>query len=163
MSHLPIVKTAVWPDEQATQAFASSLAELPALRDCLITLHGDLGAGKTTLVRHLLRACGVQGRIKSPTYALVEAYELADWSAWHFDFYRFEDPQEWEDAGFRDLFSSPGLKLAEWPQKVGDLLPCSDLEIHLQATDDAQRRVRLSANTDTGEALVKALHLQQNS
>jgi hypothetical protein len=87
------------------------------LRNAFIELHGDLGAGKTTLVRHLLRALGVQGRVKSPTYAVVEPHEVPGLAIWHFDFYRFTDPREWEDAGFRDVFASPGLKLAEWPRK----------------------------------------------
>ena len=96
------------------------LAAHPAIANAFIELHGELGAGKTTLVRHLLRALGVQGRIKSPTYAVVEPYELPTLSTiWHFDFYRFNDPREWEDAGFRDIFAGPGLKLAEWPEKAG--------------------------------------------
>lgn len=92
------------------------------------TLRGDLGAGKTTFVRHLLRALGVTGRIKSPTYALVEPYDLPAPAggptmppAWHADLYRFDDPREWEDAGLRELFASPGLKLVEWPEKAGSL------------------------------------------
>ena len=101
-----------WPDEAATQAFAERLALEPALHDAFITLHGTLGAGKTTFVRHLLRALGVAGRVKSPTYAVVEPHEARGLSIWHFDFYRFSDPREWEDAGFRDIFAAPGLKLA---------------------------------------------------
>ena len=113
-----------WHSEDDTQAFAARLAAQPALRNSFIELHGDLGAGKTTLVRHLLRALGVQGRIKSPTYAVVEPHETPDGlQAWHFDFYRFDDPREWEDAGFRDIFASPGLKLAEWPKKAAALTP----------------------------------------
>lgn len=109
------------------------------------------------MVRHVLRACGVQGRIKSPTYALVESYELPAWSIWHFDFYRFDDPSEWLDAGMRDLFASPGLKMAEWPEKVGDLLPRADLQIHLQAQSDGSRAVRLVAQTDCGKSLLAAI------
>ena len=143
---------------------AENLAANPALRNAFMVLQGDLGAGKTTLVRHLLRALGVQGRIKSPTYAVVEAYEVegADASSplntplniWHFDFYRFQDPQEWEDAGFRDIFTSPGLKLAEWPDKVGELLPRADLSIHLATLDDEARQITLTAHSPTGEALL---------
>ncbi len=127
--HPTIVKTLAWPNEDATRAFAQSLAVHPALARASICLHGDLGAGKTTLVRHLLQALGVTGRIKSPTYAVVEPYELPNLNIWHFDFYRFADPREWEDAGFRDIFASPGLKLSEWPEKAGAALPTPDLDI----------------------------------
>lgn len=162
--HLPIVKNLLCPDESATQMLAEHLATNPALRNAFIELQGDLGAGKTTLVRHLLRALGVQGRIKSPTYAVVEAYELpaqdmntplnTPLNIWHFDFYRFQDPQEWEDAGFRDIFTSPGLKLAEWPDKVGELLPRADLTIHLAMLNDEARQLTLTARSPTGEALL---------
>jgi len=117
-------------------------------------LRGELGAGKTTLVRHLLQALGVQGRIKSPTYAVVEPYELPGLAVWHFDFYRFSDPREWEDAGFRDIFASPGLKLAEWPDKAAPCLPLADLIIALSVVDENVRHVSLTAQTDTGRALL---------
>jgi tRNA threonylcarbamoyladenosine biosynthesis protein TsaE len=129
------------------------------VRHAFIALHGDLGAGKTTLVRHLLRALGVQGRVKSPTYAVVEPYELPGLNVWHFDFYRFDDPREWEDAGFRDIFASPGLKLAEWPEKAARMLPVADLDIHLQTDADQQRLVTLTAHTEAGRALVAACAL----
>ena len=145
-----------WHSEDDTQAFAARLAAQPALRNSFIELQGDLGAGKTTLVRHLLRALGVQGRIKSPTYAVVEPHETPDGlQAWHFDFYRFSDPREWEDAGFRDVFASPGLKLAEWPEKAGALLPRADLVIHIDAQADGTRRVSLQAPTATGRGLLR--------
>ena len=127
------------------------------LANAFVTLHGDLGAGKTTLVRHLLRALGVQGRIKSPTYAVVEPHEAPGLSIWHFDFYRFDDPREWEDAGFRDIFASPGLKVAEWPEKAAALTPLADLAIHIEATDDTERKVTLHAPTATGRSLLQAL------
>ena len=170
--HPPIVETdVVWQTEDDTHAFAERLAGQPALANAFIELHGELGAGKTTLVRHLLRALGVQGRIKSPTYAMVEPYEVA-WpaaadpatavtaassgplSVWHFDFYRFNDPREWEDAGFRDLFASPGLKLAEWPEKAGTLLPTADLVLRIAVDADDTRRVTLTAQSPTGRALL---------
>ena len=149
--------TLTWPDEQATQAFAAALAGQSALPDAFITLHGDLGAGKTTLARHLLQALGVEGRIKSPTYTIVETYELPGLAISHFDFYRFNDPQEWEDAGFRDLFASPGLKLAEWPQKAAGLLPEPDMDVFIEAEGDSLRRVTLAAFTPRGQALVLAM------
>ena len=122
-------RTQHWADEADCEASARALAGRPALRDAYVELHGPLGAGKTTFARHLLRALGVAGRVKSPTYAVMEPYELEDGMVWHFDFYRFNDAQEWEDAGFRDVFASRGLKLAEWPEKAEGLLPCPDLRI----------------------------------
>jgi tRNA threonylcarbamoyladenosine biosynthesis protein TsaE len=147
----------LWSDEAATQAFAARLAALSGLADAFVTLHGDLGAGKTTLTRHLLQALGITGRIKSPTYAIVESYEADAFPIWHFDFYRFNDAQEWEDAGFRDLFTSPGLKLAEWPQKAEGLLPAADLDIALQTQSETARSVTLTAHTPVGLALIQGL------
>lgn len=119
-----------------------------------IELHGTLGAGKTTFTRHLLRALGVEGRIKSPSYAVVEPHDAAGGiQVHHFDFYRFNDPQEWEDAGFRDLFAAPGLKLAEWPEQAAGLLPRPDLRLYLTPVSDTRRDVRLEALTPTGKAL----------
>jgi tRNA threonylcarbamoyladenosine biosynthesis protein TsaE len=156
---MPIVKRLRCRDESGTQQLAAALAASPALRHAFIELHGELGAGKTTLVRHLLRALGVQERVKSPTYAVVEPHELPGLNIWHFDFYRFNDPLEWEDAGFRDIFASPGLKLAEWPEKAGALLPRADLAIHLEVQVDESRDITLTAQTAAGEALLKALPL----
>lgn len=143
-----------WEGEEDTRAFAERLAARPALADAFIALHGDLGAGKTTLVRHLLRALGAEGRIKSPTYAVVEPYELPGLAAWHFDFFRFDDPREWEDAGFRDIFAGPGLKLAEWPEKAAALLPPADLDIAIALQDDGSRSVTLRAGTARGRELL---------
>jgi tRNA threonylcarbamoyladenosine biosynthesis protein TsaE len=155
--HSPIVgsvKTVVWNNEADCEHFARTLAAQPALRNAFIELQGDLGAGKTTLVRHLLRALGVQGRVKSPTYAVVEPYELQGFNAWHFDFYRFADPREWEEAGFRDIFASPGLKLVEWPDKARAQLPVCDVAIKIVAIDDSTRQVTLTSATATGNALI---------
>lgn len=146
-----------WPDEAACQQFAARLARSPEVLLASIELHGTLGAGKTTLVRHLLRALGVEGRIKSPSYAVLESYELPQGVVSHFDFYRFDDPREWADAGFRDVFVAPGLKLSEWPEKAAGMLPPADLQIHLKTEDDDSRSVRLEAGTPLGMALLKAL------
>ena len=156
LTHAEILETRIlqWPDEAACAAYAAALARKPALRDAYVELQGELGAGKTTFVRHLLRALGVQGRIKSPTYAVLEAYELPGLAVSHFDFYRFEDPREWEDAGFREVFAAPGLKLAEWPQKAAALLPPPDLRLTLRIVGDTQRRVTLQAGTPRGMELL---------
>ncbi|WP_229722687.1 tRNA (adenosine(37)-N6)-threonylcarbamoyltransferase complex ATPase subunit type 1 TsaE [Xylophilus rhododendri] len=151
--------TLAWADEDATQAFALRLAGAAELRHAFIALHGDLGAGKTTFVRHLLRALGIEGRIKSPTYAVVEPHQVSGpdgaWPVSHFDFYRFDDPREWEDAGFRDIFAAEGLKLAEWPEKAAGVLPVPDLDIALTSQADETRSVTLTANTRLGEALLR--------
>lgn len=154
----------VCASEDDTQALAVRLAGQAGLAHATLTLHGDLGAGKTTFVRHLLRALGISGRIKSPTYAVVEPHQAPPAPAWpdglrisHFDFYRFNDPREWEDAGFRELFADPGLKLVEWPEKAQGLLPLPDLSLTLTAMDDDQRQVTLTAHTATGQQLLAAL------
>ena len=159
--HRTIVKSLVCKDEAATRLFAGALAAQDALRDCFIELHGELGAGKTTLVRYLLQALGITGRVKSPTYAVVEPYELpptpanpAALAIWHFDFYRFNDPREWEDAGFRDIFAGQGLKLAEWPDKAAAFLPLADLVLRIAVLPNAERQIQLIAQTPVGAALI---------
>jgi len=156
----------IWTDEAACAAMAAELAQamqpgLLAGESAYIELHGTLGAGKTTFTRHLLRALGVQGRIKSPSYAVVEPHDAPGMAIHHFDFYRFNDPQEWEDAGFRDLFAAPGLKLAEWPEKAAGLLPRADLQIHIQPPPQPdqgeQRTVRVEAFSPAGQQALMAL------
>ena len=155
-AHAPILETRTlhWPDEAACAAFAAALARRPAIADAFIALHGPLGAGKTTFVRHLLRALGVQGRIKSPTYAVLEPYALPGLVISHFDFYRFDDAREWADAGFRDLFAAPGLKLAEWPEKAAGMLPVPDLRLDIEPLAGDRRRVRAQATTPRGVELL---------
>jgi len=106
-------------------------------------------------VRHLLHALGVEGRVKSPTYAVVETYELPALAVSHFDFYRFDDPQEWEDAGLRDLFGAPGLKLVEWAEKAEPLLPVPDLRVTITPHDESVRGVRFDAMTPRGLQLLQ--------
>jgi tRNA threonylcarbamoyladenosine biosynthesis protein TsaE len=150
------------PDELTTEALAHRLASMPALRNLTIWLHGDLGAGKTTWVRHLLRGLGVTGRIKSPTYAIVELHEAPPGPDWpeglaiaHFDFYRFSDPREWEDAGFRELLAGPGLKLVEWPEKAGTLLRSPDLDIHIDTVNPQARLFRIGAGSRAGQSILR--------
>jgi tRNA threonylcarbamoyladenosine biosynthesis protein TsaE len=169
--HPPILETRhlIWNDEAACGDFAADLSRRPALRDAIIELSGPLGAGKTTFVRHLLRALGVQGRIKSPTYAVVEPYDVDGLAISHFDFYRFDDPREWEDAGLRDLFGRPGLKLVEWADKAASHLPPPDLSVRIRWPggeafhgdasgepfgSDTQRHVEVEAFSPTGLALI---------
>ncbi len=157
-------RTLLWPDEAACAADASRLARHLVAhepeRDAFIALHGPLGAGKTTFVRHLLRALGVAGRIKSPTYGVLEPHLAGEPASGltisHFDFYRFDDAREWLDAGFRDVFAAPGLKLAEWPQRAAAVLPPADLALHLAPADDSTRTVRVEAATPRGLALLRA-------
>ena len=156
LPHAPILGTRQldWPDEAACERFARDLAGRAALRNAIIELHGTLGAGKTTFARHLLRALGVQGRIKSPSFAVVEPYAVQGLDIAHCDFYRFADPREWEDAGLRDLFAAPGLKLVEWPEKAAALLPVPDLRLFIDIVDDDHRRVRLEACSARGLELL---------
>ncbi len=151
-------RTEHWPDEAACAASAAALASRAGIVDAFIELHGPLGAGKTTFARHLLQALGVTGRVKSPTYAVMEPYavrhEASPLAIWHFDFYRFESPQEFEDAGFRELFASHGLKLAEWPEQAAGLLPVADLQVHIEPLEGDARRVRFEATTARGAELI---------
>lgn len=158
--HPPILETrrVRWSDEAACAATARALAGHDALRDAIVELRGPLGAGKTTFVRHLLHALGVGGRVKSPTYAVLEPYELASGAVWHFDFYRFDDPQEWEDAGFRDIYAGPGLKIAEWPEQAHGLLPAPDLRIEIAfgGGDTGEGRdAAFSAHSARGQELLR--------
>jgi tRNA threonylcarbamoyladenosine biosynthesis protein TsaE len=135
---------AAWPDEAACAATAGSIAAHDALHDAFIELHGPLGAGKTTFARHLLHGLGVAGAIRSPTYTLMEPYragaDAGGFEIAHCDFYRFDDPAEWEDAGFRDVFAGPGLKLVEWPEKAAGLLPPCDLRVSITPHDGGEAR-----------------------
>ncbi len=124
-------------DEAATLAFGARLARelTPGLT---FYLEGDLGAGKTTLVRGLLRALGHSGRVKSPTYTLAEIYSLPAFELYHFDLYRLHDPREWLDAGFRDISGGQAVSLIEWPEKAAGWLPSPDVVIRLRIEDDSR-------------------------
>ena len=118
-------------DETATLAFGAQLADC-RLSSELVLLHGDLGVGKTTLVRGLLRALGHEGAVKSPTYTLLESYDLVGLRVLHFDFYRIFDPRELGYIGLDELLDEPAVKLVEWPAKAGDKLPDADIEVWLR-------------------------------
>ncbi len=125
-------------DEAATAALGAALA--PALVPGLkIFLEGDLGAGKTTLVRGLLRAAGHAGKVKSPTYTLVELYAVSGLNLYHFDFYRFDRPEEYLDAGLDEYFQGDAVCIVEWPAQAGSYLPAADLEIRLALSGDGRR------------------------
>lgn len=129
-------------DEAATLAFGARLVDF-ALSSELVLLHGDLGAGKTTLVRGYLRALGHRGAVKSPTYTLLESYEIASLRVYHFDFYRIVDPRELGYIGIDDLMGEQAVKLVEWPVNAGDRLPRADMEVRL-GVEGLGRRVEIT-------------------
>jgi tRNA threonylcarbamoyladenosine biosynthesis protein TsaE len=150
---------AAWPDEAACARTAQRVARQPALADAFVELHGPLGAGKTTFARHLLHGLGVEGTIRSPTYTLLEPYRASEacggFDIVHCDFYRFDDPAEWEDAGFRDVFAARGLKVVEWPEKAEGLLPRCDLRVSIAPSDRGDARsARFEALSETGRELL---------
>ncbi len=135
--------------ETDTLALGATLA--PGLRPgMVIYLSGDLGAGKTTLVRGVLRALGVTERVKSPTFTLLELYTVSSLYLHHFDFYRFNRSEEWVDAGFREYFNSESVCLVEWPEKAGGQLPAPDVKIEMEV-DGSGRSVTINAHTEIGD------------
>ena len=134
------------PDEAATLALGRALAP-GALAGRTLYLRGDLGAGKTTLARGLLRALGVADRVKSPTYTLVEPYMLSRLHLYHFDFYRLKDGAEWLSSGFREYFNAQSVCIVEWPERAGTALPPADLEISLLFAGDARRAVATASSS----------------
>jgi tRNA threonylcarbamoyladenosine biosynthesis protein TsaE len=120
-----------------------------------IYLSGELGAGKTALVRAMLRALGFEGRVKSPTYTLVEPYIISSLYFYHFDFYRFHHPEEWTATGFRELFDGQSVCVVEWPEQAGTLLPPPDVRIRLEVAGTG-RDASIEALNETGAACVSA-------
>jgi len=142
-------------DEEATVAFGSKLANACQGRG-LITLSGNLGTGKTTLSRGIIRALGHTGAVKSPTFTLVEPYELGDNRIYHFDLYRLEDPEELEFIGLWDYLDEDALVLVEWPEKAFGVLPPADLSLNL-AIQNHGRTVAFAAHTPHGRDIARAL------
>ena len=142
-------------DEAATLAAGRQLARGLG-GGVIVTLHGDLGAGKTTLTRSVLAGLGHVGRVRSPTYTLVEPYELPTLAVYHFDLYRFADPAEWRDAGFAEYFGPHSLCLLEWPEKAQGCLPPADLAIHLDLDGDG-RQLTVTALTPRGKQCLSIL------
>jgi tRNA threonylcarbamoyladenosine biosynthesis protein TsaE len=143
------------PDAGATEHLGASLAAGIGPGQVL-HLKGELGSGKTTLVRGLLKGLGYAGRVGSPTYPLVEPYEVSSLHFYHFDFYRLRDASEWLSSGFRDYFNPESVCIVEWPERAGPTLPPPDVEIVLEHAGEA-RRARLQARTPAGEAWLSSL------
>lgn len=144
-------------DEIATIAIGTGLAEVvksDTVQQALVVyLNGDLGAGKTTLTRGFVRGMGHVGNVKSPTYTLVEPYELGEWRVFHFDLYRLADAEELEYMGIRDYFNNDCCCFIEWPEKGVGLLAKADLIINI-AYQDEQRIIKLQAETVHGEQVL---------
>ena len=142
-------------DESETLRLAESMAShlFPGMN---LYLKGELGSGKTTFVRGLLRGLGYQDKVKSPTYTLVEPYSLEKFTIYHFDLYRFKDETEWDDAGFREYFNNTSICLVEWPEKVGHILPKPDISIELSHTSYG-RHLHLISYTSIGIECLKAI------
>jgi tRNA threonylcarbamoyladenosine biosynthesis protein TsaE len=148
------------PDAAATDAFGERLARALA-PGLVITLEGELGAGKTSLVRAMLRALGHRGPVKSPTYALVELYNFSSLCFYHFDFYRFSEPEEFIDAGLADYFRDDAVCCVEWPDKAAGLLPAPDLAVRFTvepATHGGGRTIAVEACSTRGEACLARLN-----
>lgn len=152
---LPLIRYEL-ADEEATVALAGKLA-----RHChqglVIYLEGDLGAGKTTFSRGFIQQLGHIGKVKSPTYTLVEPYEIGDWRVFHFDLYRLSDPEELEFMGIRDYFDADCICLIEWPDKGAGLLAPADLHISIEFTQTG-RVLSIQAKSAKGSDLLRQLN-----
>ena len=122
----------------------------------VIYLYGALGAGKTTLARGMLRGFGYQGKVKSPTYTLVEPYQIKDRFIYHFDFYRLQSPNDLQQIGIQEYFTPTSITLIEWPEKAFPLLPEPDLACYIESVDNG-RKIRIKANTPRGDSLLQHL------
>ena len=145
-------------DEAATVTFGRAIATAIENLGQGISLHldGELGAGKTTLSRGIVTGLGHQGKVKSPTYTLVEPYELSNWMVYHFDLYRLSDPEELEFMGIRDYFSPQAVCIVEWPERGEGVLPKADLLVELVYVEQ-HRQITLASCTDKGARIVQSL------
>ena len=148
------------PDEAATLSVGTGLAEVlkntEVQQTLVVYLNGDLGAGKTTLTRGFVQGMGHKGNVKSPTYTLVEPYELENWRVFHFDLYRLSDPEELEYMGIRDYFNRDCCCFIEWPEKGAGLLAKADLIVTIDYQDE-QRIINFQAESDHGHQVVTKL------
>lgn len=123
----------------------------------VIHLQGEIGAGKTTLTRGLLRGLGITAAVKSPTYTLVEPYDSPHGPVYHFDLYRLADPEELHFFGAEEYFSSESICILEWAERAGDVLPAPDLVVEADYRDAASRSIRLKARSERGRAILEGL------
>ena len=143
------------PAESDTLAFGAALA--PHLQGGMVVyLTGELGAGKTTLARGILRGLGYTGRVKSPSYAIVEPYSFSRLYLYHFDFYRFVKPEEFEEAGFREQFNPDSVCIVEWPEKAAGFVHAADIKIRIKASGSG-RELEIDADTEVGRRCLKRL------
>jgi len=153
-------KTYFLADETATINMGTALAKIvlnELEKGIVVYLNGDLGAGKTTLTRGFVQGMGHKGNVKSPTYTLVEPYELTKWQVYHFDLYRLSDPEELEYMGIRDYFADNCCCFIEWPEKGRGMLANADITIEM-AYSDEQRNITLSAISDLGQQVLDSLN-----
>ncbi|MDX5151187.1 MAG: tRNA (adenosine(37)-N6)-threonylcarbamoyltransferase complex ATPase subunit type 1 TsaE [Acidiferrobacterales bacterium] len=141
------------PNERCMEQFGACFSPLIG-QHVLLTLQGELGAGKTTLVRGLLRGAGYAGPVKSPTFSLVEPYEIGSSKTFHFDLYRLQDPVELEYIGIRDYLGTPALCVIEWPEKAGEFLPDGDIHIMIKRTGQG-RELNIQALTERGQKAIR--------
>lgn len=158
--HNNSVTTCHLESESVTLVFGAEIATIlrPGL---IIFLKGDLGAGKTTLARGILSGLGYEGKVKSPTYNLVELYKISRLYFYHFDFYRFTDPIEWEEAGFREYFNENSICLVEWPEKAEKLLPIADVQISFTIIGTG-RNIEIQAGTEVGRQCLNDWQVQRH-
>ena len=153
-----VVLTLALADEAATASLAAALAA--ALRGGeVVHLSGELGAGKTTFVRAVLRSLGYNGRVRSPSFTLLEPYNLTRFDVYHFDFYRFSSDSELRDAGFEELLDGRAVAFVEWPEMASAVLPVPDLRVRLARADDGEsrRQAQLVADSARGRACLSAI------
>ena len=149
--------TLILDNEAATLACGDKFSRMMA-NGLVVYLHGDLGAGKTTFVRGVLHGLGHVGKVKSPTYTLVEPYTIFNYNIYHFDLYRFIDEEEWDATGFRDYFNAQSICMIEWPEKAAHVLPEPDIHVHLSQYQNG-RKVHFSAGSPLGKKCIEGLHV----